>query len=250
MAKERLFGLIGYPLGHSFSKKYFSAKFAAEGIADCRYELFPLAAVAEFSALLEEYPALEGINVTIPYKEAILPYLDAVIGAAQAIGAVNTIHRQGNRLVGHNTDVVGFERSLVEWLPASLVPTQALVLGTGGAAKAVVYVLEKMGWDYQYVSRQTRAGGLTYAALTPELLATFPLIINTTPLGTAPAVEECPPLPYAGLSTKHWLYDLVYNPPLTRFMQQGAARGAQVKNGLDMLEGQAEAAWAIWNPSL
>ncbi len=244
----RVFGLLGRSLAHSFSKSYFSQKFARLGLADCRYELFELAEAKELPTLLARYPDLAGLNVTIPYKEQLWPYLTQVAPSARLAGAVNVIElRADGSLVGHNTDYVGFRESLRHFYPQRGEAARALVLGTGGAAKAVGVALQELGIAYQVVSRQLGAGQLTYEEVTPTILAENSLIINTTPLGTYPKIAECPPLPYAALTGRHYLFDLVYNPSETLFLQRGRAAGAQTKNGLEMLELQAEAAWAIWN---
>lgn len=247
---ERLFGLIGYPLSHSFSKKYFSEKFEREGIVDAGYELFPLPRIEELPGLLRQHPNLIGLNVTIPYKQVVLPYLDEVSEGASAVGAVNTILRTTTgKLKGYNTDVIGFETSLCSWLEKNRggwSDMHALVLGTGGAAKAVAFVLDKINIPMQAVSRSPGNGQLSYAQVSPEVLAQNHLIINTTPLGMSPNVKSKPDLPYTTLSEAHFLYDLVYNPGTTAFMEAGSTQGAKVKNGLDMLYGQAEAAWSIW----
>lgn len=241
----RLFGLIGYPLGHSFSKRYFSQKFLDEGIADCHYELFPLESIAELPRLLAEHPGLCGLNVTIPYKEQVIPYLDHP-GEVAAIGACNCIDIRHGKLYGYNTDVIGFRDT---FMPA-LKPwhTSALVLGTGGASKAVAHVLDRAGIAFRYVSRNPAAPGvLSYADLTPALLNSYTIIINCSPVGTFPNVDEAPELPYDALSSRHYLYDLVYNPEKTRFLREGERRGAIIRNGYDMLRLQAEAAWELWN---
>ena len=241
------FGLIGKSLRHSFSQTYFQQKFAALGLADHQYGLFELAAIGELPALLAAHPHLAGLNVTVPYKEAVLPFLDALAPSAARVGAANVIaFAAGGQLVGHNTDYVGFRDSLGAFLPGRGAAVRALVLGHGGAAKAVEAALRELNITCQTVSRRPRAGWLTYADLTPALIAEYRLIINTTPLGTFPRVAESPHLPYAALSPRHYLYDLVYNPAETRFLAQGRAAGAHTKNGLDMLHRQAEAAWAIW----
>lgn len=241
----RLFGLIGYPLSHSFSKKYFSEKFEQEGITDCRYELFPLAAIDELPALLAAYPELCGLNVTIPYKEQVIPFLDTQHSLVKAIGACNCIRIAAGQLQGFNTDAIGFQRSLQE----KLLPDhrQALVFGTGGAAKAVCYGLRQLNIDYQLVSRRKMYDQLSYEEVTEKLLETHTLLINTTPLGMYPNITEAPPLPYEALTSHHYLYDLVYNPEQTLFLQKGVAAGARTKNGMDMLVIQAEESWKIWN---
>jgi shikimate dehydrogenase len=246
----RVFGLLGRSLAHSFSQAYFSQKFARLGLADYRYELFELPEASDLPQLLARQPDLAGLNVTIPYKEKIWPYLARVAPSAELVGAVNVIEfLPGGELVGHNTDYVGFRESLRTFYPAVAAPRRALVLGTGGAAKAVAAALHELAIPYQLVSRQPGGAHLTYEELTPSLLAGYSLLINTTPLGTYPAVAACPPLPYAALTPQHYLFDLIYNPHETLFLAQGRAAGAHIHNGLDMLERQAEAAWAIWQRS-
>lgn len=245
----RLFGLIGYPLSHSFSKKYFSEKFEKEGIADARYELFELPDLSSFSGLIRQQVNLQGLNVTIPHKQAVMPYLDALDESARKVGAVNVIRLQKGRLTGYNSDYFGFKRSLEQWLPADKSTLKALVLGTGGASRAVTAALKDLDMPYQLISRTSGPQLLTYHELKaqPELLGEHRLIINTTPLGTFPDTEAAPPIDYPLLSSRHYLYDLVYNPAKTRFMLSGEEQGAQVKNGMEMLQLQAEKAWEIWN---
>ena len=245
----RTFGLIGRTLSHSFSQTYFSQKFDRLHIADCHYELFELAEANELPQLVARHPDLAGLNVTIPYKEQIWPYLTRVAPSAALVGAVNVIEFLADgSLVGHNTDYVGFRESLRKFYPAATSPGQrALILGTGGAAKAVAVALRELGIAHWSVSRDPRSAQLTYAELTPAIIGAHPLIINTTPLGTYPAVQECPPLPYEALTPAHYLFDLIYNPRETRFLERGRLAGAHTKNGFEMLELQAEAAWAIWN---
>lgn len=243
----RTFGLIGRTLSHSFSQAYFSQKFDRLHLPDCRYELFELAAASELPQLLARHPNLAGLNVTIPYKEQIWPYLTRVAPSAALVGAVNVVEFQADgSLVGHNTDYVGFRESLRKFYPAAPGP-RALILGTGGAAKAVGVALRELGIAYWFVSRDPLQAQLTYAELTPAVISAHPLIINTTPLGTYPAVHECPPLPYEALTPAHYLFDLIYNPRETRFLERGRLAGAHTKNGFEMLELQAEAAWDIWN---
>jgi len=243
----RKFGLIGYPLGHSFSKKYFSEKFVREGIQGCQFELYPIESISEFPQLLDSESSLEGLSVTIPYKEQVIPYLDALEPACAQIGAVNCIRVQDGIKTGFNTDYLGFKHSLQSWLGTEI--PNALVLGTGGASKAVQQALRDLEIPYRIVSRTQREGQLTYADLKeqPEWLASHPLIINTSPLGTYPQVEDLPDIPLEQLHASHRVYDLVYNPPITRLMQECIAQGGTAKNGQDMLELQAEAAWSIWN---
>ena len=241
----RKFGLIGRTLKHSFSKKYFTDKFGKEGITNSQYELFELSTIDEFPDLIQKKPDLVGLNVTIPYKKEVIPFLDQLDENAAALQAVNTIKITKTGLKGFNTDYVGFKQSLENW---SLYNVTALILGTGGASNAVKKVLEDINIQFQMVSR-SEGNDLTYEQLSnhPELVQENRLIINTTPLGTFPDVEESPRLPYNQLGQNHFLFDLVYNPEVTRFMQHGIKAGATVQNGYDMLVGQAEAAWKIWN---
>lgn len=242
------FGLIGYPLGHSFSKKYFTEKFEREGLHDCTYHLFPLPNLKDFPRDLAFQESLVGLNVTIPYKTEVISFLDELSPQAQRIGAVNTIHFKAGKSMGYNTDYVGFKNSLLAFIGAKEIPKNALILGTGGASKAVKAVLEDIKVPFQYVSRTAKEGALTYEDLgRGEFhLENYPLIINTTPLGMAPDTHSLPDLPYEQLTPAHLLYDLVYNPLQTAFMQKGMEAKCWVKNGLEMLYGQAEAAWKIW----
>jgi shikimate dehydrogenase len=249
----RKFGLIGYPLSHSFSKKYFSEKFAQENILDTSYELYELPQIAQLPDLLRQNPEICGLNVTIPHKESVIPYLNQLSEAAQAIGAVNVIKITDNQqLIGYNSDYEGFMNSLKSHLQTwefSINALQALVLGTGGAAKAVKTALQTLQIPFQVVSRQSYMAKqiISYEDLEEIQLADYQLIINTTPVGMYPLVEHCPPIRYDLLSPKHFLYDLVYNPQDTLFLQKGRAMGAKTLNGLEMLYGQAEKAWEIWN---
>ena len=245
----RLFGLIGYPLGHSFSMRYFTDKFAAEGISDCAYRNFPIEQIQALEPLLHDHPALQGFNVTIPYKQQILPHLAHLSDEARAIGAVNCVRITPQGLVGHNTDAYGFRRSLLELLDDQR-PERALLLGSGGASKAVAYVLHALGIACDNVSRHTDRGQYTYATLTAADVARHQLIVNATPLGTFPAIEGYPAIPYEAIGPSHFLFDLVYNPPLTQFLKRGKAQGAKISNGYPMLVGQAEKAWEIWNAPL
>ena len=236
----KLYGLIGYPLAHSFSQQYFTDKFAAEGIP-AAYTLFPIEHISLFPRVLQENPALCGLNVTIPYKEQIIPFLDELDATAQETGAVNVIKfTQNGALKGYNTDITGFEASLRK-LPAH---THALILGTGGAAKGVAYVLKKMNIRYLFVSRTPKEGQIAYSDI--HAARDYTLIINATPVGTFPNTNACPDFPYKSLTSKHLLYDLIYNPEKTLFLRRGEAQGASIKNGLEMLHGQALAAWDIW----
>ncbi|RSK37115.1 shikimate dehydrogenase family protein [Hymenobacter metallilatus] len=243
------FGLLGRSLKHSFSQTYFTQKFHNLGLDDHHYELFELTIIQELPALLTAHPELRGLNVTIPYKEQVWPFLNAVAPSAAKVGAVNVIEfREDGHLIGHNTDYAGFRDSLRSFLPnGNLSAIRALVLGSGGASKAVEVALRELGIGYWVVSRNAMGAGLTYQELTPRLLQEHQLIINTTPLGTFPEVHECPPIPYEALSGQHYLYDLIYNPRETEFMRRGQAAGASTKNGFEMLCLQAEAAWKIWN---
>lgn len=248
--QKRQFTLIGYPLSHSFSEKYFTEKFKRENISDHEYFLSPLAQIEDFPKLLAAHPHLVGINVTIPYKEKVIPFLDEISAEAKAVGAVNTIKIKDGKLKGFNTDVYGFEKSLVDFLTQKekkISVENALVLGTGGAAKAVVYILKKLGIEPILVSRKKGKGDLTYADLDTIIFAECRLIVNTTPLGMLPDLESCPDLPYHRINTKYHLYDLVYNPEKTVFLRRGESQGAAIKNGLEMLHLQAEKAWEIWN---
>lgn len=242
----RKFGLIGYPLSHSFSKKYFEDKFIREQIEDCSYELYPLASIDEFPGLiLRVGEGLLGLNVTIPYKQSVIPYLDQLDEAAAAIGAVNTIHFSTLGTKGYNTDAIGFEASLNEQMDRPV--SRAIILGNGGASKAVQYVLKKLGIDFQLISRKGGSGSIGYSEVTDEVIRSSQLIINTTPLGMYPDISALPPIPYEALGPEHLLYDLIYNPPRTVFLAQGEEKSCKTVNGLDMLYRQAEASWQIWN---
>ena len=240
-----LLGLVGYPLSHSFSPGYFAARFARTGLTDWDYRLFPIEWASTLPALWAAHPELLGLNVTIPHKRAVIPYLDRLDATAAAVGAVNTIKREGDALVGYNTDATGFAESLGELLGGA-PPPAALVLGTGGAARAVRYVLTQLDIPHRTVSRSADRGELRYAEVTPALLRDHRLVINTTPLGMHPRTDAAPALPYAALGKHHFLYDLIYNPAETLFLEHGKRAGATITNGLRMLELQAEAAWAIW----
>jgi len=241
----RVFGLIGFPLSHSFSKKYFTDKFEREGIRDCRYELFPLEDIQALSGLVEKEPELCGLNVTIPYKQQVIPFLDQMDEEVKQMGACNCIRLIHGKLHGHNTDVIGFEISLRKKWHSS--HDTALVLGTGGAAKAVHFVLTRMGIPFREVSRTRSPGVLDYASLTPDIIHSTRLIINTTPLGMYPDVGGLPDIPYDALGPQHFLFDLVYNPEKTGFLEAGERRGATIANGSEMLSLQAEESWKIWN---
>ena len=242
----REFGLIGKTLKHSFSQKYFEEKFRREQITDASYSLFELTDIKQLTEFIRQRPQLVGFNVTIPYKQQIIPYLDELSEEAAAVNAVNTvvIERVGVQILtkGHNTDIIGFRESLRE----VDLPKQALVLGTGGAAAAVTYVLENLGCRCTAISRDPQRG-LPYSALNADIIRQHKFIVNCTPLGTYPNINEKPDIPYEGLSGEHFLYDLVYNPSETAFLKEGILRGAKVQNGLQMLHAQAEASWRIWN---
>lgn len=242
----REFGLIGKTLKHSFSQKYFEEKFLREQITDASYSLFELTDIKQLTEFIRQHPQLVGFNVTIPYKQQIIPYLDELSEEAAAVNAVNTvvIERVGGQILtkGHNTDIIGFRESLRE----VDLPKQALVLGTGGAAAAVTYVLENLGCRCTAISRDPQRG-LPYSALNADIIRQHKFIVNCTPLGTYPNINEKPDIPYDGLSGEHFLYDLVYNPSETAFLKEGILRGAKVQNGLQMLHAQAEASWRIWN---
>jgi len=239
------FGLIGNPLGHSFSKKYFSEKFEREGLHDCRFELFPLETIDEFPLLIEKEKELKGIAVTIPYKESIMPLLDVIDEAASETGAVNCIKIAAGRLTGYNTDIVGFERSLVPLLKP--YHKNALILGSGGSSRAVQYVLKKIGIDFTIVSRAGTPGSIQYSDVDQKMMGDHLLVINCTPVGMFPHVEEKPAIPYQFLTANHLLFDLVYNPAETAFLGEGMKHGAMIKNGYEMLTIQAEENWKIWS---
>jgi len=258
------FGLIGYPLGHSFSQKYFTDKFEKEEIKDCEYKAFPLININELPELVNNNPNLCGLNVTIPYKIGVQYYLDKISESAKEIDAVNCIkitypnslsglfdgeliltNAHKPFLEGHNTDAYGFENSLKPLLKKH--HTKALILGNGGATRAVKYVLNKLEIDFKIVSRQHHHDMITYNQITQKLLESYSIIINTTPIGTFPNVNECPDIPYQYLGKKHLLFDLIYNPEETTFLRKGKEQGASIKNGYEMLILQAEKSWEIWN---
>lgn len=254
------YGLIGYPLSHSFSKKYFTEKFEKENIKNCEYNLFPIENINLLPQLISDNPTLCGLNVTIPYKESVIPFLNELDETAKAVGAVNCIKitRNGNsiHLKGYNTDVYGFRQSIKPFL--EIQHERALILGTGGASKAVAYVLKEIGINTYFVSREKsqkaevksqKAGNniFTYDELNENVINAFKLIVNTSPVGTFPNINDAPAIPYNFISASHLLYDLVYNPPETEFLKRGKAQGASTVNGLSMLQQQAEEAWSIWN---
>lgn len=248
----RQFGLIGYPLSHSFSQGYFSEKFLNENEKGLQYSNFPIATINEFEGLWKQHDSLEGLNVTIPYKKQVIPFLHHASDVVKKINACNCIRKYNNELYGYNTDVIGFEKSLQPFLKPH--HTHALILGTGGAAVAVEWVLQKLNIQYLFVSRNelspesvVSAHLISYDALSPDMLNQYSLIINTSPVGMYPNVDQSPSLPYEVISPKHHLFDLIYNPAATLFMKKGLAQGATVQNGLEMLHIQAEESWRIWN---
>ncbi|MDQ6814339.1 MAG: shikimate dehydrogenase [Bacteroidota bacterium] len=243
----RKFGLIGFPLSHSFSPAFFTQKFEREKISNCTYESYPIDCIDKIHQLLCTNPELEGLNVTIPYKKSVIRFLNNATPAVVGTGACNCIKINNSKLTGHNTDVIGFKKSLSPLL--STHHTRALILGTGGSAAAVEFVLEKLGIDFLFVSRNNADGKkvITYKQLNNKLIEDYKLIINTTPLGMFPDLNNFPDLPYQFLTSKHYLFDLVYNPAATMFLRKGAEMGAITKNGADMLIIQAEESWKIWN---
>jgi shikimate dehydrogenase len=267
----RQFGLIGYPLSHSFSQKFFTEKFLKENIINAQYANFPIDSIQSFAALWTEHPNVEGLNVTIPYKKEVIAFLQHSSPVVQAIKACNCIRKFNNELYGYNTDVIGFEKSLLPFLQQH--HTHALILGTGGASAAVQWVLQQLNIQYQVVSRKATAidvnaiegntfeannlesnaeikAILSYDQLNKSIIEAHTLIINTSPLGMFPNVNEAPPIAYDAITPKHHLYDLVYNPTETLFMKNGLGKGATVQNGLAMLHIQAEESWAIWNAKM
>ncbi|MCB2220579.1 MAG: shikimate dehydrogenase [Bacteroidetes bacterium] len=246
----KIYGLIGNPLKHSYSRAYFEEKFAAAGLSDHHYELFPLQLAKDIKSLLATNPNIAGLNVTIPFKRSIMKYIDILSVEAEQIGAVNCIRidRHGNDalLKGYNTDAWGFEQTLKPLLKAH--HTRALILGTGGSAHAVGWVLKKLGIGYLFISRKPYdCNQVGYSFITPEVIGDYPLIINATPLGMFPDVDLAPAIPYSSLTEKHLLFDLIYNPDETLFLKRGKEKGATICNGLKMLHSQADKAWDIWN---
>ncbi len=240
------FGLIGKDISYSFSKTYFADKFQKEGIKDVSYENFDLRTIKDFEDIFTNNPGIAGLNVTIPYKEVVIPYLDKLSRKAKAIGAVNTIKitKKGN-LKGYNTDCYGFKNSIKPFLKS--YHKKALILGTGGASKAIAFTLNELNLDYKYISRTKTNDNLTYDELDESIIKQYHIIINCSPVGTHPNVDEYPKIPYEALTNKHLLFDLIYNPSETLFLRQGKKQGAKTCNGLKMLELQAEKAWEIWN---
>jgi shikimate dehydrogenase len=243
MAISKLYGLVGRNIAYSFSRDYFGAKFKAENIIDSEYRNFDIDQIDQFQNIIRQNPNLAGLNVTIPYKETIIPYLDDLSDIAREIGAVNTIKIYDGKLKGFNTDEYGFRKSIEPLLQPH--HKKALILGTGGASKAVAFALKSLDIDCRFVSRNPE-NGIGYEVL-DEQLADCQIVINTTPIGTFPKTNECPKIPYEALTPLHIAYDLIYNPDETLFLKNAASNGAQTKNGLQMLELQAEKAWEIWN---
>lgn len=243
----KLFGLIGYPLGHSFSKQYFTEKFEKEGIADCMFEAFPILSIGEFPLLIKNNPGLKGLSVTIPYKEQVLQFVDELSDEVRVIGAANSIKISNGKLTAYNTDIVGFEKSFSKLLQQH--HTKALVLGNGGASKAVQYVLRKKGIDYLVVTRNTagKENHIAYNNIDEAIMNEYPVIINCSPVGMYPKDSIAPAIPYQFISSRHYLYDLVYKPEETLFLKEGKQRGAAAQNGFEMLLIQAEESWRIWN---
>ncbi len=241
------YGLIGYPLGHSFSKQYFTEKFEKEGLTDCFFELFPIKTIDEFPTLLNAHPLLKGLGVTIPYKEQVLQFVDELSDEVKYIGATNSIKISGNKLIAYNTDIIGFEESFRKELKT--IHRKALVLGDGGASKAVQYVLKNSGIDFLVVSRKKslKDGVINYNSINREIISEYNVIINCTPLGMSPNVNTAPEIPYHLLTPEHYLFDLVYKPASTLFLQKGIERGTAIQNGYEMLVIQAESSWKIWN---
>jgi shikimate dehydrogenase len=242
------YGLIGRTLKHSFSKDFFAKKFAEENIADCSYENFELKTIEEFPLLFSGHPDIKGLNITIPYKEKVVQFLTNKNDIVEAINACNCIKVDGDKLSGYNTDVIGFRKTLEPQLKP--YHKKALILGTGGASKAIRYVLEQLSIQYQLVSRRKEKGNYSYEEIGDDIFADHHLIINTTPLGMYPNVDAAPPIPYQLLTSKHFLFDLVYNPAKTKFLIEGEKLGAQISNGYEMLIHQAEESWKIWNTNL
>ena len=239
----RTYGLIGFPLTHSFSASYFADKFAREHITDCVYKNFPIESIEELPALIHDRN-LSGFNVTIPYKEAVIEYLDDIDPTAEAIDAVNCVKIIDGKLKGYNTDVYGFRESLKSYIGDQKM--KALILGTGGSSKAISYALRELNVPYTFVSRRKKAEWLSYGDITKDVILAHHLIINTTPLGMFPNPDQSASIPYSTLTPDHYLYDLIYNPAETQFLMQGRKSGAKTQNGLNMLHLQAEKNWEIW----
>lgn len=243
---KRQFGLIGKNISYSFSKKYFTEKFALGNLEDCTYENFDLQRIEEFPLIIKNNPNLKGLNVTIPYKEAVIPYLNKLSKNASRIEAVNVIRfTKKGKLKGYNSDYYGFMKTLKPLLKEH--HKKALILGTGGASKGIAFALEQLGIAYTFVSREEKAGMIDYDRINVTTFDNYQIIINCTPLGTFPNVKECPNLPYQFFTDKHIAFDLIYNPQETQFLKKAKKKGAIIKNGYDMLKWQAEKSWKIWN---
>lgn len=238
------YGLIGYPLSHSFSQRYFADKFLQESIENTVYENYPIPSIQALESILDQYPDLCGFNITIPYKKDILAYLSSSTHAVQQMGACNCVKITNGKLIGYNTDVIGFERSLLPFLKPQ--HQQALILGTGGASSAVAYVLQQLKIPFKFVSRKKSDLSITYEEVDERMIQTHQLIINTTPLGMHPSIDEYPVLPYHFMNETHHCFDLIYNPAETMFLQKAKASGASIQNGAEMLVIQAEESWRIW----
>ena len=251
MEEKKLFGLIGYPLSHSFSQKYFNEKFEKENIRGCEFNVYPIHSIDLLPELINENSYLKGLSVTLPYKESVIPFLNQLDVSAERVGAVNCIKINNNQLTGYNTDVYGFRQPIKPFL--EIQHERALILGTGGASKAVAYVLKEIGIDCYFVTRNKtnqNSGDnklFSYQELNDNIMNAFKLIVNASPVGMFPDVNNAPEIPYQYLTSSHLLYDLVYKPAKTLFLQKGEARGATTENGYDMLLIQAEASWKIWN---
>lgn len=244
---EKKFGLVGLTVSHSFSKSFFDEKFFREGLRDYHYDLYELKKIEDLKQLIQDNPEMAGLNVTIPYKEAVIPLLSKVDEEAIEIGAVNVIKISNNTLTGYNTDGIAFKETLEKWLPESK-EFKAIILGTGGSSKAVQHALKQLGITFKLISREKKKADFTYEELkNNNVLATCNLVINTTPLGMSPNTAEYPPIKYDQLTPDHYVYDLIYNPARTLFLQKAEMKGASFKNGLEMLHVQANKAWAIWN---
>ncbi len=240
----RQFGLIGYPLSHSFSQGYFKDKFQKEQVLDAQYANFPIPSIDAFEPLWDDVN-LQGLNITIPYKKEVIPFIQHPSSVVKSIQACNCIRRYNNALYGYNTDVIGFQKSLMPFLKPH--HTHALILGTGGAAAAVEWVMQNLNIKYQFASRAKGENCIEYNQLTKEIIATHTLLINTSPIGMYPNVNDAPAIPYEGITAQHHLFDLIYNPGETMFLFKGKQQGATIQNGLEMLHIQAEESWKIWN---
>lgn len=247
MNNRNKFGLLGKDISYSFSRKYFTEKFQELGLKDYKYSNFDIPEIEEFPFLLyHREDEFRGVNVTIPYKESVMRYLDDVDEDARNIGAVNTIKiTDDNKLVGYNTDFYGFQNAIQPLLKSN--HKKALILGTGGASKAIAYAFDKMNIEYKFVSRKVSEGRFLYSMLNEQIMEEYTVIVNSSPVGTHPNINESPNIPFQFITNKHLLFDLIYNPAETKFLSEGKKRGAIIKNGLEMLQLQAEKSWKIWN---